>query len=961
MPMRLTLLAAVLTALSPAALPAQQQTARLPVTADVGIGAYKDERSENTGSRPQVRIKGNDHYYLFTFDGSAVRNWRVTAAALHLKMAGGRFRRLAACTVGQAWKEGIGQRGPQEGSPCFTHAAWPKTAWTEWGGTLLDATFNNPAMAWRSADVRTADGWATVALAPELVEAVARGLSQGLVLAEETGQTFENHDVFTREQSGAAPYLTVTGEPFAPTRGVAAEFPAEPLAEAAAQTSGAMRIAPGTQRMAPGDSILGWRATVFQPAARTTATRRAVAFGGAEAVVAGLKPNAAYTVHVEILLRSGLTLERSLLAPASPAAAAPAPPNVWPGEAMPAPRAAAGWAMELRPATACVGPDAAPSGTAPPAALPSARNAWAGLQAVLWPPKGKAAALSAEVAPLAYAGDQSEVAPPLKHVDLYRVWYVPDKQSKWRPEVLVPLRGGEKFAVPWTHAELKCPPAQTCQAIFVDVWVPANAAPGPYAGKLTVKAGAAVVATAELRVEVAPPALADELHVAGSMNAYSSPAGAMGLRPAQTAAFEEMERKYYRLAHAHRMTLAVLPYSQSGAMNDASSAPQVTGRGRGCGVKDWTAWDRRFGPLLSGEAFGEAAGYVGPGAWRPIDHMYLPFHENWPSRLAESFRPWPPPTDYQAFLRWSAGLPPVRTCLSADFAAAWRAVLQEFALHLAARKWTRTRCQVYLNNKYYFRRPRGDGRAGSGIGLWLLDEPAFADDFLALAYFGRLTRGAVGGLKPEGLIGFRVDISRPTHQRDWLDGVVDLNVTSTDLHAQRHLIARRKRDFGEEYWTYTMPPSFGADNGPSWAAWPVRALCWGATGTLPWQTVASDGDLAAADETALLYPGRKFGLDGPLASLRMKAWRAGLQDAELLRCLQQRSGWSDVQLRMWAGAAAGLDGWKAGADPPADSPIVTFAGFDAARMERLRRVALAAAARLPARPARSALEDLRGP
>jgi hypothetical protein len=213
-----------------------------------------------------------------------------------------------------------------------------------------------------------------------------------------------------------------------------------------------------------------------------------------------------------------------------------------------------------------------------------------------------------------------------------------------------------------------------------------------------------------------------------------------------------------------------------------------------------------------------------------------------------------------------------------------------------------------------------------------------------LRYFGQATRATIIDTNqmhvPPALVDYRIDISRPGFQRTWLDGVVDLNVMAGQLYEQRHLVAHRKRRFGERYWNYHMPPSFQKTN-LAWMLWPLRSYCWGAAGTLPWQTVGSDGDLVKADATALLYPGRKFGLDGPIPSLRMKAWREGIALTELLHMLRTREGWTDVQLRAYVGQVLALDGWRDGWDPTPDAPIVTFTGVDVAALARLREQLLA--------------------
>jgi hypothetical protein len=310
-------------------------------------------------------------------------------------------------------------------------------------------------------------------------------------------------------------------------------------------------------------------------------------------------------------------------------------------------------------------------------------------------------------------------------------------------------------------------------------------------------------------------------------------------------------------------------------------------------------------------------------------------------------------------MKWSADLPlDPNDSLDAAYDEGFVAALRAFRRHLARRGWTRTRYQVYLNNKVMYRDPR---RGGRGSSLWSLDEPMFARDFLALRHFGRLTRrGLAAEPNTPVVVDYRVDISRPAHQRTWLDGVVDLNVCADQLYDQRRHVLYRRVFFDERYWNYRMPPSFGGSNRP-WSTWPVRSYCWGAIGTLPWQTIASDGDLRKADPTALMYPGRRLGLDAPMASLRMKAWREGLQTAELLHLLRtsQRPDLpaldltGDVQLRALLGQAAGLAGWQAGFDPQADADIVTFAGFTPRAHDRLRRAVDALLARAKARAARN--------
>jgi hypothetical protein len=934
---------------------AAADTVKLPITADVGICAHPKEIRLNTGGNTRIRIKGNEHYYLFDFDTTPIRHWRITKATLHVKLVRGHLRRMSLCTVPYPWVEGSAVNKPQNGSTCYTHRKYPDTPWTPGGGTMLDATFNSPRMLWTAADVTTGkDGWLQIPVDPKLIQAVAVGLSHGLVLADEKGQTRENHDLATRHQSNAKPYLTVEGQP----HHVAATFAlqraaptATPFPQAASLTSGAIQVNIGDPFPKATVDTLGHRIRLLDASRKTV--REVVAFRSMKILFEGLPPSAQYTAICETFVGPQGYASKPVPVKASAALPAPAPPKLPAAQqTMPDGDAVNGWWWQRLGAghkfdAVSAGPkpgSAVGAWPAVPAPL-APRNAWASTQIVLMPLDGKAKDVSVELSELRDANPRpSRVFAPLKHVKLSRVWYV-SKGEKQHAEVLVPIEPGRKFDIPWQQNRV---PGQANQVIFVDVWVPGNAGPVPYEGALTVKQAGKTVFTVPIRLKVANVTLPDTFHFAGDMNTYSSPAKAMGVKSSDAAAFMDMERKYYRLAHAHRMTLSVLPYSQSGGI-DWRGAPKITPKG-----VDWSEWDERYGPLLSGEAFSEKAGYVGPGAGVPLRHLYLPFHENWPAPLAKNFTPWPPPRDYQKMLEWTAALPPIEKCFDKDYATAWVDAQRQFLDHLSDNKWTRTRYQVYLNNKYYFRRDNG-----RGISLWLLDEPMYADDFLALRHFGLLTlRGElrktgpatpdralirvkpIRGAPPStAMIDYRIDISRPTHQRRWLDGVVDLNVCSDKLYSQRRLIAHRKRTFGERYWNYRMPPSFEASN-ISWATWPIRSYCWGAVGTVPWQTIASDGDLYKADTTALMYPGRKFGLDEPVPSLRMKAWREGLQITELLRMLRTKHKWTDVQLRAFVGQVCGLAGWKDGMDPKEDAPIVTFHGLNTRKLDLLRRATL---------------------
>ncbi|MFP4053151.1 MAG: hypothetical protein ACLFV7_04725 [Phycisphaerae bacterium] len=909
----------------------------LPVARDVGICAHPREVTLNTGGNPRVRVKGNEHYYLFDVDRDKLPPMHVSSATLKLKLAKGGFHKLALSTVAAQWVEGTAVNKPQKGSACFTHRRYPELAWTPHGGTFLQATFNNPRMVWKSADFRrAAEGWVIVDIPPALAQALVDGTTHGLVLAEEAGQTRQNHDIYTRRQKNAAPALTITGKVLDRQAGPVRRpmHAASPDPNYATLRTGAIRVAPSWVRTdakngkphPPGDSH---EISVFDPAGGRL-LRKVMTFHSGPVTVAGLPPGRKVTVGIRTFL-NGRVHEpaRPVGVTVSDARQRPRVPRPVERKAFPAVATCKGWRGEWHRVHDLVDPSAG-SDHPDDARLRrplTPRGAWVSFQWVVTWPDGRARNVSPGVK-VTHSGIQPDRPLPVR---VYRAWSVA-AGKKQVPDVLVPVDAGETVDLPWKKNGLQ---NQRNQTFVIDVWVPEDAETGAYGLSAELTDDGRTLLQASAGFDVAAPVLPGEFHVAGDMNTYSSPASAMGLRPSDPAAFFEMERKYYRLAHAHRMTLSVLPYSQAGESHWRSAPALEKQKDGSLRVAGFEQWDRRYGPLLSGEAFGGSTGYVGPGSGRPIRHMYLPLHENWPARLSDHFRPWPPPKDYDRFLLWTAKLPRPERSLAGGQGArpyerSFKQVLGQFVEHLRRRNRTDTRMQVYLNNKYYFRRPRQNGRPGRGVSLWLLDEPMHADDFRALRMFASWTRDVTAEAE-DVPVDFRIDISRPTHQRDWFDGprgqrLVDLNVCADQLYDQRRLLRRRRVEFGERYWNYRMPGSFGASN-DGWSLWPVRSYCWGALGTLPWQTIASDGDLQKADATALMYPGRKFGLSRPLPSLRMKAWREGLQTAELLHALARKENWSPLQTRAFV---AEVCGWKEKSlfDPPPGSKVVSFRGCD---------------------------------
>ncbi|HET6204521.1 MAG TPA: hypothetical protein VFI25_17150 [Planctomycetota bacterium] len=427
---------------------------------------------------------------------------------------------------------------------------------------------------------------------------------------------------------------------------------------------------------------------------------------------------------------------------------------------------------------------------------------------------------------------------------------------------LVPLvKGVEREDTSLTVAMV---PGRRLALYHLEWGVPLSTPPGEKRGTVLVEFGGAhpdeagsPLAEIPVSIRVEGASIPDRPTFAVSLNTYGSPGGN-----------STEERAYFRLAHENRTTLAPVPYSQSGRVHPGA-APELERSGDEVRVKSWKEWDERFGPLFDASAFEGL-----PRAGVPIEHFLLPLHENWPLPIDEFYA-------YRGRLEdhWRDA-PPVGQAFSPAYPRALEGISTALAQHLHERGWTDTLFLPFLNNKVDYR------ARGSGTSWWLLDEPAWRDDFLALRWFGERFRAGLSLAKSKAKVAFRVDLSRPEWRREHLDGVVGLLVCNA-LRESGGVALETARRNGETVWSYGEPPPPGA--GPDRTrAWCLRAWLDGADGMVPWQSVGTAESWRRPEATALLYPAPPDRGRGPLPSLRLKMLRRAAEDAELLNLLVAR-------------------------------------------------------------------------
>ncbi|MCX6909576.1 MAG: DUF4091 domain-containing protein [Verrucomicrobia bacterium] len=770
---------------------------KLPAVADANISSHSSERDFNYGASSHLRLKGIEMLMLAKFDTAPVRGWTVEKASLFLHASRPhQLKTIGVSTVAVDWIEGAGRGSRSDGGATFTWADFGRQRWGGGQSDFTDAALTAAGTQVHYADLRERDGgWFEVEVPPRFVHALINGDSHGLAVTDEKGQTRANNNVHSREQSGFAPYLLVTGRPTGAT-------PPTPRSIAPAPTP---KLSPPPL---PVVAVAGWSGG--EPPVRG-GKLRIWAFGECE------------KIH---------PISGNLLEEVGAADYGKAPTGnyrrrnvVWDG------------------ATSTIH-------------LAGARNEFVAFQ------------LCVEAAAGELRNIRVEATVPGAHVEVFKNWYVRD--GDWFAEVAVPLRGALSIPDPINNVA-----GQRNQSLLVDVWIPHDVPAGHHTGRIRISADGVQPFEIPIALTVWPFTLPDTLSFDVDLNAYGPP----GKGDAET------ELAFHRMAHAHRTTLCILGYNQAGRANP-DYVPALAGGGKEMRVADWSAFDARHSRYFDGSAFGDL-----PRKGVPLSHAYLPLHEGWPADIRKHYRYAPTVTKYPEMIAEHAlRAPPVEEAFDQQLKEEFAAVTRQFAEHFQTKGWRRTQFQFFLNDKYYFKDPKQGGRGSS---WWCLDEPMHRDDWLALRFFGGMFKHALAE-SPNPNFVFRADISRPQWQRDWLDGLVNLMCVSGEFFAKNELCMAMKRR-GVTFWHYGTGNDIRRSN-LTGEAWGVKVYLAGGDGFLPWNSLGGDSALDKPTPTTLLYPGGRFGLAAPLASLRLKAFRRSQQDVEYLALLAKKMNWDRAQL-----------------------------------------------------------------
>jgi hypothetical protein len=430
--------------------------------------------------------------------------------------------------------------------------------------------------------------------------------------------------------------------------------------------------------------------------------------------------------------------------------------------------------------------------------------------------------------------------------ELYREWFHFLPKSKlYYPDALIPVSSPHKAQLPEPDNRIA---GQTAQTYWLDIWIPGTAKPGTQTVAVTLEGGG-VRSSVEVRVEVLDAVVPARDPIVMDHNSYGTSwfAGQYPELAGRTKDFYLSDpffgllHAYHRVFYEHRGIYHQLGYGHGGKTGP-EFAPRLEGSGKTKHIADWTLYDKHYGPLLDGSAFAATR----RGA-QPIPYVYLPVNPEWPA----------------SFLWWG----------EAGYEREFVNVMREMEAHFREKGWTHTNYELFFNHKKRYKAFHWDG-----------DETRFLNDLPVFAEYQRLMKTAIPDSSPVKWV-FRTDASWQMERQFKLQaGIINMWVLGGGMfnwYAENAAVLKAR---GDTVWTYGGTPQ--VDEPASHITLDMlRPWMLGVDGFVRWQTVLPGPDpwfkFSGGGET-LVYPGGRFGIDGPLASIRLKLQRNAMQDLALL-------------------------------------------------------------------------------
>jgi hypothetical protein len=171
-----------------------------------------------------------------------------------------------------------------------------------------------------------------------------------------------------------------------------------------------------------------------------------------------------------------------------------------------------------------------------------------------------------------------------------------------------------------------------------------------------------------------------------------------------------------------------------------------------------------------------------------------------------------------------------------------------------------------------------------------------ADNRYFLEY-GRLLKKALPPHTPVKFV-FRADVSWDMEQQfKDLAGVVNMWIASRDILSWLPRAPAMLREREDVIWFYSGPPAV-TQPASTITQFPLEGWMWGVEGFVHWLVVSAGSDPwfhFDGGGTALVYSGERFGIEGPIPSVRLKIQRNTMQDLAMLSSVAKRKPMDELK------------------------------------------------------------------
>jgi hypothetical protein len=477
-------------------------------------------------------------------------------------------------------------------------------------------------------------------------------------------------------------------------------------------------------------------------------------------------------------------------------------------------------------------------------------------------------------------------------------------------DLVIPLDGSvvgiKDFDIPLAIKGVPAPGNQVGVMLY-EVWIPKDAKAGKYKGKVQVMAAETEVAALNVELEVFNFELPDQPAFAFDLLEYGMPSeGKNGFATSARITnaglgkgankvsdlSKKLNHHAYKVAADHRCFVNVLPYSSQ--RGTPTQAYPVDGKGASAKIMSYTEFDELFAPILDGKCnkFGQ-----------PPMHFTLAFNANYP-HICES-----EPKKQFNWMPFKTTVPdsPGKDAKLKEFEETNKAIAEQYVTHFAEKGWTKTRFEIYHNQKTDETREKKGSKEDADRNTlpWKLDEPTEPHDYQALRYLLNTGKWAFASAKEKGIqIATRIDIGHfHCHTLSTPDGK-----TSVCYKAKSYDKANAKQTLKDavDHWFVGMTHSegghhhlkdyeregakmmrYGSDGAgvkvhyAEFAGEGFESAHLGFVGRLVYKLDPLDPNSANLRNSAM-YHGKSLGFEGFLAPHRMKLWRNAVNDYDYI-------------------------------------------------------------------------------